>query len=164
MHESSEPAAKRQKNILKTVIREKATPKPKASKPSAKKSKKVRTKKREDSGSPGGSAIPIGERRRSGRAHAISSYTERDDADDDEDMLDGVAEWEYENKDSGSEAASGDEEDEDDAASENEASEAEDEDDAPQNVKKTTANGKAQAPRGARGRGRKADVSDVDED
>ena len=167
VHEGSEPSAKRARNQMKTVIREKATPKSKASKSSTKKPKKAKKKKLEDSGSP----IPAGERRRSGRAHAISSYTERADADDDEDMLDGVAEWEYENEnDSGPEGGS--EEEEGNSGSEEEGSGAEDEaggdeeEEAPppQSTKKAAANGQAKSGRSTRGRGKKTDDSDAEEE
>lgn len=51
--------------------------------------------------------MPASERRRSGRAHKVSVYTERDDEEDEQEMLEGVAEWDY-GGDS-SEANSGDE-------------------------------------------------------
>ncbi|KAL2019537.1 hypothetical protein VTK56DRAFT_9571 [Thermocarpiscus australiensis] len=41
------------------------------------------------------SPVPEGERRRSGRVRKSQTYIERDSEDDDEEMLDGVAEWEY---------------------------------------------------------------------
>lgn len=55
--------------------------------------KAARPKKRE---SP---APEPGERRRSGRSRAVSDYKERADEDDEEEMLDGVAEWDYGNDD-----------------------------------------------------------------
>ncbi|KAK0748582.1 armadillo-type protein [Apiosordaria backusii] len=76
-----------------------ATPKPK--KPS--KPKKARS-------TPKVSAISDANRRRSGRsvAKGNQSYIERDSSEDDEEMLDGVAEWEYEDE-NGQEAGSDDE-------------------------------------------------------
>ncbi|KAI0393967.1 armadillo-type protein [Xylariaceae sp. FL0594] len=70
------------------------TPKAKpSSKRSAGKAKSSpRTKKARTSSSPApGSA----DRRRSGRNRKNSSYIERDDSEDDDDMLEGVAEWKY---------------------------------------------------------------------
>jgi sister-chromatid-cohesion protein PDS5 len=70
------------------------------------------------------------DRRRSGRAHKVSDYKERDDADDEEEMLEGVAEWDYGEDDSDAEESGSDEgsEQSDDADSGNEeAEEGEDE-------------------------------------
>lgn len=85
---------------IKTVIREKRDGRPKkVSKP--KKSKPVKD------------TPPPSERRRSGRAHKVSVYTEREDEEDEEEMLEGVADWEYpENDSEGGEASSGDDESE----------------------------------------------------
>lgn len=64
-----------------------------------------------------GEAVPTSERRRSGRANVTGGqYVERDDAEDDEEMADGVAAWEYEGgvvvrEDGGEEDASDDGED-----------------------------------------------------
>lgn len=57
--------------------------------------------------------IPESERRRSGRASGRQSavYAERDSDDDDEEMLEGVAEWEYLDAGEVEEGESGDEED-----------------------------------------------------
>lgn len=51
------------------------------------------------------SEVPSSDRRRSGRAPAagLGRYAERDDEDDDEEMINGVAEWRYENEDGGAE-------------------------------------------------------------
>lgn len=77
------PAPKKEK-----VIREKKTPKPKKSAAGA-------------FSSPDPSSI---DRRRSGRAaSARKSYADRDDSDDDKEMWDGVAEWEYLSKDGSAE-------------------------------------------------------------
>ncbi|KAK4198159.1 putative sister chromatid cohesion protein PDS5 [Triangularia verruculosa] len=98
----SRPAAKKSRVQPKEPkikeARKIATPKPK--KPS-------RPKKAPSS--PKVSAISDANRRRSGRsvAQANQSYIERDSSEDDEEMLDGVAEWEYE--DGNGEEASGDE-------------------------------------------------------
>ncbi|AEO68969.1 uncharacterized protein THITE_2054612 [Thermothielavioides terrestris NRRL 8126] len=63
------------------------TPKPK---------KPAKPKKQSDDDAEGRSAVPESERRRSSRSRRNDlSYAERDSEDDDEEMLDGVAEWEY---------------------------------------------------------------------
>ncbi|KAL1842410.1 hypothetical protein VTJ49DRAFT_5369 [Mycothermus thermophilus] len=75
--------------------------------PRSSKSKKKKTTAEDES------EIPPSERRRSSRSRRSmnTSYVERDSEDDDEEMLEGVAEWEYENgeiqKDSGDESESG---------------------------------------------------------
>ncbi|RBR19084.1 uncharacterized protein FIESC28_05755 [Fusarium coffeatum] len=97
MGEKQDPPAKRARTQIKTVIREKREPKPRTPKAKASKPKKSR---------PARDSPPPSERRRSGRAHKISTYTERDDEEDEEEMLDGVAEWDYGNEsksDSGNE-------------------------------------------------------------
>ncbi len=101
-------------------VRVKSSSTPKAPKPakSVKKSSAATTKKTKTKKSTA-REVPDTERRRSGRAMNVNqSYMERDSDDDDEEMLDGVAEWTYENEgdDSGSgsegEEASGGEEEE----------------------------------------------------
>lgn len=104
IHEAGEPSAKRTKRQIQAVIREKSGA-PKAAK-KAKTKKPAKPKKR---ASP---APEPGERRRSSRAHKVSNYTERAEEDDEEEMLGGVAEWEY-----------GDDDDEDPASSDVEESE-----------------------------------------
>ncbi|KAM0559596.1 hypothetical protein ACHAPJ_004120 [Fusarium lateritium] len=99
MGEKQDPPAKRARTQIKTVIREKREPKPKTPK-----AKKVSKPKRSR---PSRESPPPSERRRSGRAHKVSVYTEREDEEDEEEMLEGVAEWDYGNDDS--EAGSGDE-------------------------------------------------------
>ena len=68
---------------------------------SAKTPKKTKVRKSEPS------ELPSSERRRSGRAITTASgkYAERNDEDDDEEMKDGVAEWRYDNEDSGDAAS-----------------------------------------------------------
>ena len=75
------------------------------------------------------SEVPSVERRRSGRAAAATSgkYAERDDEDDDEEMVDGVAEWRYENEEdqeivANGDGASGDEEEQDEEKAQSEVS------------------------------------------
>ncbi|KAI0875113.1 armadillo-type protein [Hypoxylon argillaceum] len=63
-----------------------------SSKASSKPKTPARSKKRRTSSSP---APESADRRRSGRAKANSSYVERDDSADDDDMLEGVAQWQY---------------------------------------------------------------------
>ncbi|KAK3295530.1 armadillo-type protein [Chaetomium fimeti] len=84
---------------IKSAKKAGSTPKPKKSSSSNSKPKK----------SAAGRAIPDSERRRSGRSAGLNqSYMERDSDVDDEEMLDGVAEWEYENgSDDGSGSGSG---------------------------------------------------------
>lgn len=73
--------------------------------------------------------IPDSERRRSGRSSIKdrSAYAERDSDDDDEEMLDGVAEWEYLDGEEGEEeeGASGDEPQDEEEEGQEEAAEAE---------------------------------------
>ncbi|KAJ9425171.1 sister chromatid cohesion protein PDS5 [Fusarium oxysporum] len=98
--EKQDPPAKRVRTQIKTVIREKRDSRPKKV-PKPKKSKPVKD------------TPPPSERRRSGRAHKVSVYTEREDEEDEEEMLEGVADWEYpENDSEGGEASSGDDESE----------------------------------------------------
>ncbi|POR37911.1 Sister chromatid cohesion protein pds5 [Tolypocladium paradoxum] len=136
--EWNEPPAKRAKTQIKTVIRERSEPKPKAAKAGAKKVSKPKAASRPKKQA-AASSVPASERRRSGRAHKVSDYKERDDAADEEEMLDGVAEWEYDNDGDSSEAdrdpqASDDASDEEAAADDDEDDEGsaeEDEEPAP---------------------------------
>ncbi|OAA74636.1 bimD protein [Akanthomyces lecanii RCEF 1005] len=100
MHEFGEPSSKRSRTQIKTVIREKAAPK----QPKAKKIKKVKAArpKKQRRGSP---AAEAGDRRRSSRVTKASDYKERDDEADEEEMLDGVAEWKYGDDDSSDEGS-----------------------------------------------------------
>ncbi|KAL2137348.1 hypothetical protein VTI74DRAFT_3288 [Chaetomium olivicolor] len=72
------------------------TPKPKKTS-SAKPKKRAGRDDEEDDEEGGRAGVPESERRRSGRSRKSvnASYMERDSEDDDEEMLDGVAEWEY---------------------------------------------------------------------
>ncbi|KAI1637170.1 armadillo-type protein [Biscogniauxia mediterranea] len=91
-----QPAHKKAKAASsKTSLKSKTTSKvAKGSKRPAVKSSKssAKSKKARASSSPGPESA---DRRRSGRVTKNSSYIERDSDDDDEDMLDGVAKWEY---------------------------------------------------------------------
>ncbi|KAK4176089.1 putative sister chromatid cohesion protein PDS5 [Triangularia setosa] len=99
----SRPAAKKSRVQPKEPrikeARKIATPKPKKS-----------SKPKKAPSSPKRSAVSDANRRRSGRSMAKGnqSYIERDSSEDDEEMLDGVAEWEYEGE-NGEEAGSDDE-------------------------------------------------------
>ncbi|KAF5656349.1 sister chromatid cohesion pds5 [Fusarium heterosporum] len=85
MSEKQDPPAKRARTQIKTVIREKREPKtPKTKK--ASRPKKSR---------PAKDSPPPSERRRSGRAHKVSVYTERGEEEDEEEMLEGVSTWKY---------------------------------------------------------------------
>ncbi|QPH01928.1 hypothetical protein C2857_006132 [Epichloe festucae Fl1] len=131
VNESGDPPAKRARTQIKTVIREK---KPKAAKTSStskksaklKKTPKPKRQKEKDS-----SLMTTSERRRSGRAHKkVSDYKEREDADDEEEMLEGVAEWDYYKSDaeeSGSDDDDGSGQSDDDGPNDEEAEEQEEE-------------------------------------
>lgn len=82
--------------------------------------KKTPSKKKQRASSP---QVPDSERRRSGRSslRERSTYIERDSDDDDEEMLDGVAEWEY---------GDGEEDEEDESAGEDPEEEDNDEEEA----------------------------------
>jgi len=71
----------------------KKTATPKAKKPASSKAKLKKPK------APDSSPIPEGDRRRSGRSRVSTTYVERDSSDDEEEMLEGVAEWRYEGSD-----------------------------------------------------------------
>ncbi|PKS09984.1 hypothetical protein jhhlp_004608 [Lomentospora prolificans] len=105
MDERAEPLSKRTKTL---VSREKAKPKarstssaPKKKQPQkAAKSRKKRSYDDDDdddgdAGTSRSAARAAADRRRSSRATKASTYVERDSDEDDEEMLDGVAEWEY---------------------------------------------------------------------
>ncbi|KHN95094.1 Armadillo-type fold protein [Metarhizium album ARSEF 1941] len=95
LHEHGEPPAKRPRTQVKTVVREKSKAKTLPSKKSAKPKRDSKPKKQKEEES-----IVPSERRRSGRAHKVSDYKERADEDDEEEMLEGVAEWDYGEADS----------------------------------------------------------------
>ncbi|KAF4458278.1 sister chromatid cohesion pds5 [Fusarium albosuccineum] len=103
MGERQDPPSKRAKTQIKTVIREKREPKPKT--PKAKKASRPKKSR------PSRESPPPSERRRSGRAHKVSVYTERDDEEDEAEMLEGVAKWEYENQDSDDDNEAGSDDD-----------------------------------------------------
>ncbi|KAH8801476.1 armadillo-type protein [Xylogone sp. PMI_703] len=95
-HEGDEATPRPQ---LKKVKPERAKGTPKSA--SAKKERTVKPKtptrpkkKKDDS-----EAIPDSERRRSGRSTSRKSYVDRDSSEDDEEMMDGVASWKYEEDD-----------------------------------------------------------------
>ncbi|KAI0862734.1 armadillo-type protein [Xylaria cubensis] len=99
---------------------QKTTPKvktPKTSKSSNRASSKpktsVRSKKPRASSSPGPESA---DRRRSGRTRKSSSYVERDDSADDDDMLEGVAKWQYYDDEGNPLQKDDDEEEEEDEA------------------------------------------------
>ncbi|EFY98679.1 bimD protein [Metarhizium robertsii ARSEF 23] len=130
IHEHGDPPAKRPRTQVKTVIREKSkansskisSSKKKSAKP--KKAPKAKKHKEEDEVAPS-------ERRRSSRAHKVSDYKERADEDDEEEMLEGVAEWDYGEENSDVEESGSDEgselsdDDDDDAESVDEEEEEE---------------------------------------
>ncbi|KAI0118679.1 armadillo-type protein [Nemania sp. FL0031] len=89
-----QPAQKKAKApIQKTALKAKAAKVSKSSSKASSKSKiSSRSKKPRTSSSP---APESADRRRSGRTRKSSSYIERDDSADDDDMLEGVAKWQY---------------------------------------------------------------------
>jgi sister chromatid cohesion protein PDS5 len=166
--EGTQPS-KRPKGLIKTVIREKADAKPKSTKAASKKAAKAKKPSRvKKASSP---SMDVGERRRSGRAHKSLDYKERDDAEDETEMLDGVAEWDYGGDDSeGSEADSGSEENDEEKSDAEEPSQSEsnDEDTRPTRpkaaVKAKVLAGVQRGSRSARGRGSRAAQADVNMD
>ncbi|KAI1261154.1 armadillo-type protein [Xylariaceae sp. FL1019] len=95
-----QPAQKKARAVpLKATSKPRA---PKAPKPPKAPSTKTASKPKRPKKPAASSSSPAPEaanRRRSGRAKVNSSYIERDDSDDDDDMLDGVAKWQYYDKD-----------------------------------------------------------------
>ncbi|KAM0482886.1 hypothetical protein ACHAP7_003987 [Fusarium lateritium] len=87
MGEKQDPPSKRARTQIKTVIREKREPKLKT--PKTKKASRPKKSR------PAKDSPPPSERRRSGRAHKLSIYTERNEEEDEEEMLAGVTEWKY---------------------------------------------------------------------
>ncbi|OTB20344.1 hypothetical protein K445DRAFT_312784 [Daldinia sp. EC12] len=90
-----QPASKKVRTTVpKTAMKSKTTPKAaKTSKRPIKSAKSSsKSKKATSSASP---TTDSADRRRSGRSRKNSSYIERDSSEDDEDMLEGVAEWDY---------------------------------------------------------------------
>ncbi|KAH8673723.1 armadillo-type protein [Xylariales sp. PMI_506] len=89
------PAVKKTK-----VAQPKSQPRPRAEKPikvpkTKKPAVKAKTSKARKSATSASPTVDEGDRRRSGRAKKSSTYIERDSSEDDEDMLDGVAKWDY---------------------------------------------------------------------
>ncbi|KAM0255569.1 hypothetical protein ACHAQJ_005640 [Trichoderma viride] len=161
MHESADHPAKRSKTQMKTVIRGKPGPKVKSAKTPSKKSTKPKAtpKARKTSLS-----VPESERRRSGRSHNISTYAERGEEEDEEEMLEGVAQWEYgndkdedENESASEQDESGNEDNTDGSEPENdepqaEAEEAAEEDDEESEPEQSKSNGKKPAAPKSKGK------------
>ncbi|KAI0480657.1 armadillo-type protein [Xylariaceae sp. FL0804] len=105
----------------KTTAAQKIAPKSKSASKSAKSSAKKSSTKAKASGrskKAATSSSPVAEsadRRRSGRNKTNTSYIERDDDDDSEDMLEGVAEWDYYDNDGNVVERQDEDEDEDDS-------------------------------------------------
>lgn len=95
---------------------QRTTPKVKGPRPSkstsSKASGKLKASARSKNPRAAALAAESADRRRSGRARANSSYIERDDSADDDDMLEGVAKWQYYDED-GNPLPQDDDEDED---------------------------------------------------
>ncbi|KAL5877658.1 Sister chromatid cohesion protein pds5 [Pyricularia oryzae] len=89
--------AKKARSQVKSNPRESKpkTPRPSARKPAASRSKSAAKSRKTQAAS--SSPIPEHERRRSGRVprNTASTYIERHSSEDEEEMLDGVAEWKY---------------------------------------------------------------------
>jgi sister-chromatid-cohesion protein PDS5 len=93
MDERHEPPTKKVKMpIRKDKPAGSSSSRPKPPKPAVTSSKKKAKAAKPRKSSP---LDDNAERRRSGRSHKVSKYTERDSSEDDEEMLDGVAEWDY---------------------------------------------------------------------
>ncbi|KAK7988100.1 hypothetical protein PG989_008415 [Apiospora arundinis] len=93
--EGNQSSAKKAKLTQSRTPRSKATKSsrtPTTKKSAAKAKASGRSRKAASSSSPGPES---GERRRSGRSKVNSSYIERDSDEDEDEMLEGVAEWEY---------------------------------------------------------------------
>lgn len=183
MSEWGDPPAKRARTQIKAVIRERGESKAKAAKAGKKKAAaKPRTARPKKQAA--ASMVPEPERRRSGRSHKASNYKERDDRDDEEEMLDGVAEWTYEDEGGSSDETDRDPDAGEGSEDEEEAADGTDEsaDEAPassrRNGQKTRARpaavrasalaqlDKGKRPAAGRARGRRAarGSSDMDED
>ncbi|KAK0629770.1 armadillo-type protein [Bombardia bombarda] len=96
-HHDAHPPSKRSRVQPRT-----AQPKePKAPKPVSRRTVAAKVKKSAAKPKAARSSSPVNDadRRRSGRSRKSHTYIERDSSEDDEEMLDGVAEWEYENGD-----------------------------------------------------------------
>ncbi|KAH7038157.1 armadillo-type protein [Microdochium trichocladiopsis] len=124
-HREGHPAQKKARSAPKS-----REPRPPKTKKVAKaKAARKSSKKTRDSGS---SAVDDANRRRSGRArNANSSYMERDSDADDDDMLEGVAKWDYYDED-GNVVQRDDDEDDDDEDDEDESGSEAEEDESDQ--------------------------------
>ncbi|KAK0622899.1 armadillo-type protein [Immersiella caudata] len=116
----NQPAAKKTKLPSRPAPKEPKAPKPSApkkatssSKPKKPTSSRAKPKKVRAAES---SPMPDGDRRRSGRSRTNTTYIERDSSADEEEMLEGVAEWRYSGSDSEGEPESGEEHDSDAAS------------------------------------------------
>ncbi|KAI1822933.1 armadillo-type protein [Xylaria intraflava] len=120
-----QPAQKKAKApIQKTASKPKTSKAPKSSSRASGKPKAAARSKK-----PNASSSPVPEsadRRRSGRTRKDSSYVERDDSADDDDMLEGVAKWQYYDDEGNPIAVEGDEGDETSSLSDLTENEAED--------------------------------------
>ncbi|KAI1417628.1 armadillo-type protein [Hypoxylon sp. FL1857] len=93
-----QPAQKKVRTAApKTAVKAKT---PKVAKASSKRAavKSTKTTSRSKKAATSSPVTDSAERRRSGRSKKNSSYIERDSSEDDEDMLEGVAEWDYYDK------------------------------------------------------------------
>ncbi|KAK4448559.1 putative sister chromatid cohesion protein PDS5 [Podospora aff. communis PSN243] len=108
-----QPAAKKTKLPSRPAPKEPKAPKPSAPKKAASSSKpkkpaSSRAKPKKASAAES-SPMPDRDRRRSGRSRTNTTYIERDSSADEEEMLEGVAEWRYSGSDSEGEPESGEE-------------------------------------------------------
>ncbi|KAK3368174.1 putative SPO76 protein [Podospora didyma] len=106
------PPSKKSKVTRAVQVKEPKAPKSVQKKASAK-PKRLPVRPKKTTGPP----MSDRDRRRSGRSRNSQSYIERDSSEDDEEMLGGVAEWEYVSK-SGSEASNDDDDDAEDSPNE----------------------------------------------
>ncbi|KFA76707.1 hypothetical protein S40288_08105 [Stachybotrys chartarum IBT 40288] len=138
VHDFGEPPAKKTRTQSAAGSREKNE-----SKPRAKSGKAVKMRPPPRPKKAGASPADNAERRRSGRAHKTPTYKERDDEDDEAEMMDGVAEWDYGEDDESNEESGG--EDESDAEHQSGAGSEEDEPVEKANSR-STAKGRAKQP------------------
>ncbi|KFY01928.1 hypothetical protein V490_00719 [Pseudogymnoascus sp. VKM F-3557] len=123
--EGGEPAAKKQRVSSAAAGKPKQAAVKKVAKPKTPKVKKVREERVGES---------TAERRRSGRgAVAAKSYADRDDSEDDEEMMGGVSKWEYADGHVESDAAPSDDDESEEAEAESAEEDVDmaDDDDAP---------------------------------
>lgn len=147
-----QPAQKKVRTtVAKPTARVRSTAKAKT--PSKKSATKASRSKKATASSP---TMDSADRRRSGRSKKNSSYIERDSSEDDEDMLAGVAEWDYYD-DSGKPVQDDEEQDSSDLTEPDEEPE-------PEPEPEPMDEGKIAVPEDVLGAGDESELSDIEED